>query len=209
MTPTARKFSKVALVAAVLALAAYWYWSPWLAIHQMRNAAKAGDAAAFNERVDYPLLRESLKGQLSSAIGARSAEKPEQSESRSGSGSDIARAGKALGSLFATAMVDRMVDVFVRPETVMRVMQEGKLMPRRESRSRAPGDTPPDEGGDVEDSNASSKREPIWTTERPGIDTFILYARRAGQAEDRRTGLVLQRRGFASWVLTEIRLPAL
>jgi hypothetical protein len=202
MTPTARKFSKAALVAAVLALAAYWYWSPWLAIHQMRNAAKAGDAAAFNERVDYPLLRENLKGQLSGAIGARAGE-------RSESGSDIARAGAALGSLFATAMVDRMVDAFVRPESVMRIMQEGKLMPRREPRAKAPSDAPAEEEGEAEGGQSTSKREPIWTTERQGVDTFILYARRAGQAEDRRTGLVFQRRGFASWVLTEIRLPAL
>ncbi|WP_067278242.1 DUF2939 domain-containing protein [Mitsuaria sp. 7] len=202
MTPTARKFSKVALVAAVLALAAYWYWSPWLAIHQMRNAAKAGDATAFNERVDYPLLRESLKGQLSGAIGART-------NDRSESGSDIAKAGAALGSLFATAMVDRLVDAFVRPESVMRIMQEGKLMPRRDSRSKAPNEAPSDEGGETDGSATPSKREPIWTTERQGVDTFILYARRAGQAEDRRTGLVFQRRGFASWVLTEIRLPAL
>ncbi|RZI56176.1 MAG: DUF2939 domain-containing protein [Rubrivivax sp.] len=198
MTPTARKFSKVALVAAVLALAAYWYWSPWLAIHRMRNAAKAGDAATFNERVDYPLLRESLKGQLGAAIGAKGSQ-------RSESGSDIAKAGAALGSLFATAVADRMVEAFVRPESVMRIMQEGKLMPRRESRAQEPGDSPSDADGGA----GAAKREPIWTTERQGVDTFILYARRAGQAEDRRTGLVFQRRGFASWVLTEIRLPEL
>ena len=202
MTPTARKFSKVVLVAAILALAAYWYWSPWLAIHQMRNAAKSGDATAFNERVDYPLLRESLKGQLSTAVGAKAAE-------RSESGSDIAKAGAALGSLFATAMIDRMVDAFVRPESVMRVMQEGKLMPRRESRAKQPDGTSSDPEGDGEGNSSSAKREPIWTTERHGVDTFVLYARRAGQAEDRRTGLVFQRRGFASWVLTEIRLPAM
>ncbi|WP_431264986.1 DUF2939 domain-containing protein [Roseateles chitinivorans] len=202
MTPTARKFSKVALVAAVLVLAAYWYWSPWLAIHQMRNAAKAGDAAAFNEHVDYPLLRESLKGQLGAAIGAKA-------NARSESGSDIAKAGAALGSLFATAMTDRLVEAFVRPESVMRIMQEGKLMPRHDPRAKTPGDTPSDEeGGEADGGTASPKREPVWTTERQGVDTFILYARRAGQAEDRRTGLVLQRRGFASWVLTEIRLPA-
>jgi hypothetical protein len=202
MTPTARKFSKAAFVAAVLALAAYWYWSPWLAIHQMRNAAKAGDAVAFNERVDYPLLRESFKGQLGAAVGAKATE-------RSESGSDIAKAGTALGSLFATVMVDRLVEAFVRPESVMRIMQEGKLMPRRDSRSKAPDDTPSDEGGEPDGSATPAKREPIWTTERQGTNTFILYARRAGQAEDRRTGLVFQRRGFASWVLTEIRLPAL
>ena len=202
MTPIARKLSKAALVAAALVLAAYWYWSPWLAIHQMRNAAKTGDATAFNDRVDYPLLRESLKGQLSAAIGTRASE-------RSESGSDIAKAGAALGSLFATAMVDRMVDAFVRPESVMRIMQEGRLMPRRDSRAKTPDGTPSDEEGETDAGKTRSTREPIWTTERQSVDTFILYARRAGQAEERRTGLVFQRRGFASWVLTKIRLPAL
>ena len=202
MTPIARKLSKAALVAAALVLAPYWYRSPWLAIQQIRKAAKTGDATAFNDRVDYPLLRESLKGQLSAAIGTRASE-------RSESGSDIAKAGAALGSLFATAMVDRMVDAFVRPESVMRIMQEGRLMPRRDSRAKTPDGTPSDEEGETDAGKTRSTREPIWTTERQSVDTFILYARRAGQAEERRTGLVFQRRGFASWVLTEIRLPAL
>ena len=57
-----------AILAAIFALGAYWYWSPFLVIRQMQSAAKVGDADAFNDHVDYPRLRESLKGHLNSTL---------------------------------------------------------------------------------------------------------------------------------------------
>ncbi len=195
----ASKALKASVLAVVVALGAYWYWSPFLAIHQLRAAAKAGDADAFNERVDYPRLRESLKGQLSAAIGDRMGD----GEPTNGA----ARAGAVLGSLFATALSDRMVDAFVRPEVVMRVMQEGKLLPKSDHRrGRRDQENPPEEASGSE---SSRSRTPVWSTERTSVDKLILYARDAGQPEEKRTGLVFERRGFASWQLTEIRLPAL
>ncbi|OWQ90393.1 hypothetical protein CDN99_13650 [Roseateles aquatilis] len=190
-----------AIAAVVVGLAAYWYWSPVLAIHQMRSAAKSGDAAAFNDHVDYPRLRESLKEQLAAAVESKVAE-------RSSPNNDLARAGAALGSLFAMAMTDRMVDAFVRPESVMRLMQEGQLMPRRKG-DRQASPQEPDATPAPDDSASAQRREPIWTIERQGVDKLTLYARRADQPEERRTGLVFERRGFANWQLTEIRLPAL
>lgn len=195
----ASKALKASVLAVAVALGAYWYWSPFLAIHQLRSAAKAGDADAFNDRVDYPRLRESLKGQLSAAIGDKMAEDAPRS--------DAARAGAVLGSLFATALSDRMVEAFVRPEVVMRVMQEGKLLPKTgQGRGRRDRGNPPEEASGPE---SSRSREPIWSTERTSVDKLILFARDAGQPEEKRTGLVFERRGFASWQLTEIRLPAL
>ncbi|WP_067065439.1 DUF2939 domain-containing protein [Roseateles chitosanitabidus] len=192
---------KIGAIAVVLGVAAYWYWSPFLAIHQLRAAAKAGDADAFSEHVDYPRLRDSLKGQLSAAIGGRMAERMPRS--------DVGKAGAALGALFASAMTDRLVDAIVRPEAVMRILQEGRLMPRSAARGGESDDSPPPETPDASGSAPAPSRAPIWSTERQGVDTFILYARQAGQPEDRRTGLVLERRGFASWQLTEIRMPSL
>ena len=111
-------------VALVLAIAAYWYWSPLLAVHQLQSAAKAGDADTFNDHVDYPRLRESLKGQLTAAF-------TEHMASQQAPDNDFGKAGAALGAMLGMAMVDKMVDAFVRPETVMRAMQEGKMVPRR------------------------------------------------------------------------------
>jgi type II secretion system protein G len=109
--------------AGILVLAgigAYWYWSPYLVMRQMREAAIHADADEFNDHVDYPKLRESLKGQLSARITGEMA-------NQSNSGNDFERAGAAFGSMLGLALVDRMVDAVVRPEMVMRAIENGKF----------------------------------------------------------------------------------
>jgi type II secretion system protein G len=101
-------------------MAAYWYLSPYLVMQQMRDAAVNADADRFNDHVNYPNLRESLKGQLSARIAG-------ELEHQSRSGSEFERAGAAFGSLLGLAMVDKMVDAVVRPEMVMRAMKNGKF----------------------------------------------------------------------------------
>ena len=182
---------KLGIVAIVLAVTAYWYWSPVLAMHQMQSAAKAGDADAFNDHVDYPKLRESLKGQLSVALTQYLGSQPQPEN-------EFAKAGAALGAMLGMAMVDKMVDAFVRPETVMRAMQQGKMMPNKEA---APQPAP--------QTSAEPAEKVVWQAERKGVDKYILYASEPGEAEDKRVGLVLERSGFVTWKLTEIRLPAL
>lgn len=196
----ASKALKAAAVAVALGVGAYWYWSPFLAIHQLRAAARAGDADAFNDHVDYGRLRESLKGQFSAAIGDKLV-----TDAPKG---DAAKAGAALGSMLAIALMDRMVDAVIRPESVMRILQEGKLLPKDRAEPRTPrggAGTPP---GDGPGTDAPPSQPPVWSTERKSVDKLILYARAADQPEEKRTGLVFERRGFASWQLTEIRLPA-
>jgi hypothetical protein len=103
----ASKALKAAVVAVVVGATAYWYWAPLLAIHSMRSAAERKDADTFNDHVHYPKLRESFMGQLSALM----AEKMGQS---SRSGSDMERAGAALGSMLGLVMVDRLVEAMVR-----------------------------------------------------------------------------------------------
>ena len=96
------------------------------------------------------------------------------------------------------AMVDKMVDAFVRPETVMRAMQEGKMVPRR------PADTASEPGSVGDSDNKVS-----WSSERKSVDKYIAYASKPGDTANQRIGLVLERSGFATWKMTEIRVPAL
>lgn len=74
------KALKAAAAAVVVGIAAYWYWSPLLAIRQMQTAARAGDADTFNDHVDYPRLRESLKGQFSAMLTKRLGGQPDAAE---------------------------------------------------------------------------------------------------------------------------------
>jgi hypothetical protein len=185
---------KGGVAAALVVIAAYWYWSPLLAIRQMQLAAKAGDADAFSDHVDYPRLRESFKGQFSAML-------TEKMAAQSSNDDSAAKVGAALGMMLGTAMVNQFVDAMVRPEVViMRAMQEGKLMPKKSADGGS--STPTDSG-----SPAPQKVE--WSAEHKGVDKYIAYAHRPGEAEDRRIALVLERSGFATWKLTEIRLPPL
>ncbi|UXH79075.1 DUF2939 domain-containing protein [Roseateles amylovorans] len=186
---------KVAVAAALIGLAGYWYWSPFLALHQMREAAKSSDAEAFNEHVDYPRLRESLKRQLAAAIEGRAGQSAQ-------SDSPLGKSGAALGSMLALAVVDRMVDTFVQPTAVMRVMQEGKLLPNPKEDRPSGEPQAPGEGADA----GAGRSDPVWSTERRGVNEFLLHLRKADQPDDRRTSLVFERRGFANWQLTEIRI---
>ncbi|WP_119157729.1 DUF2939 domain-containing protein [Caldimonas tepidiphila] len=185
MTQKSRRLVAAAFLAgATIAVGAYWHYSPYLAMHSMRSAAQERNAEAFNEKVDYPKLRESLKGQLSALV----AEKMGQTPATSGI--------EALGAAFGMALAGQMVEAFIRPEVVMRAMQSGEMHPVS------------DRGAD-EGKGSSKDGDVEWQVERPGIDKVIVYGRQAGESKsDPTLGIVFERTGFANWKLTGIRLPA-
>lgn len=184
--------SKRALAVAVLlivAVAAYWYWSPYVAMNSIRKAAQQGDAENFNRRVDFPKLRESLKGQFKAQMAAAMGD---VSKSRS----DAERAGGALGAMLGMTMADRMIDAMVSPEMAMKALSEGKLQhPSSRAKSRPQAD----------------QKDIKWRVERYGVDRVIAYGGQAGvdsKASDPSVGFVFDREGFATWKLSEIRLPS-
>lgn len=192
------KSVKLVALAAVVAIAAYWYWSPFLALRQMQIAAENRDADAFNQRVDYPKVRESIRRNFSAMF--------EDKLAKTGSGDPLARAGAAFGARLGGVMVDRFLDAVVRPEMMMRAMQSGYLSPvadKPPSDASQPGSEP---DGDP------AKRKLTWKYERQGLDKLVLHATQAEETGvlDRKRlglGLVLERSGFATWKLIEVRLP--
>ena len=59
----------------IVALMFGWYWAtPFYSVASLRNAALRGDARELNKYVDFSLLREDLKTQLSSLLLPRMAE---------------------------------------------------------------------------------------------------------------------------------------
>jgi hypothetical protein len=183
------KLLKSGLLVAALALAAYWYWSPLLTLRQMKSAAVRHDADTFNNYVNYPRVRESLKGQFSALIAAETVQ-------RHGGDVSAADAGATLGAVFGVMMVDRVVDALVRPEAVMHAMQEGRLA----GAGQPPASPSP--------SDKSSKGDtPRWVGERKGVDKYVVSASTPGDLPQDRVSLVFERSGFAHWALTEVRMP--
>jgi hypothetical protein len=180
-------------VLAIAALVAYWYWSPFLALKQMQSAARAQDADAFNRHVDYPRLRDSLKGQMAARMAA------ELDKSRS-----AGRSLGALGSLLGGVMADKLVDMLVRPETVMRAMQSGQFGPKAEP--AAPADSSP---AAAPDAAVKQDAPPKWAYVRNGTDQLIAYPADGAdstQPSRKKVQIVFQRSGFAEWKLTDVRM---
>ena len=88
------------MLAAAL-VAGWWFASPWWTLRSMRDAARAGDAAAVAAHVDFPALRQDLKGEVMAGLVA---------DAR-GSADPGARVGAALGG----ALVGPMIEALVTP----------------------------------------------------------------------------------------------
>lgn len=173
------KLLKVTAIAATIAVAsigAYWHYSPHLALHGMQAASKAKDADALNAYVDYPKLRESLKGQM--AVEMAKAAKPDQGE--------MGDAAAAFGMM----IVGPMIDAMVRPEFVMHAFNEANL---REKSS---------EGGD----EPAQKKDLDWSIERKTVDLVVVHVhdKNAVEVDTKPVGIVMERTGFASWKMTGI-----
>src|SRR5260370_1298387 len=95
------------LVAAVLLLIGMYVASPWIAVSQLRGAAKAGDRDKLDRLVDFPAVRESLKSQLKAQMLLKTQSDPDLKNNPF--------AGLAV--LVLPALVDRLVDAAGRTRT--------------------------------------------------------------------------------------------
>jgi hypothetical protein len=145
----ARSLIVVLVVAASLAAGAWWF-SPWWVLHQAKAAAERNDAQALSDVIDYPRLRESLKGEFNSALVGR------LRDGASGLG-EAGRTGAALGAVLASALVDKLVEVMVRPEFFIRAIRDGQfVLPGRSASERDRGAAPgAGAGGDAQGGGTS------------------------------------------------------
>lgn len=116
-------------VAAGLLAAATWA-SPYLRVHQLREAVAARDAARVADFVDFPALRANVKAQVLAGVGAGEL----ASQARD---NPFAAFGKSL----ALAVIDPMVDALVSPAGVVAMLDAGEVRIRRQDRpARSDGD---------------------------------------------------------------------
>jgi hypothetical protein len=95
---------------------------PYIVVWRVRDAAERGDAPAVTERVDFPALRENLKGTLAAKMNAYF--KP---------GEGLAA---NLGAAFGGVLLDRTIDAMVTPESLTWIVRG--LPPSAGQESHAP-----------------------------------------------------------------------
>ena len=96
----------VVLVAAV----AWFFVLPSLAANSLQSALKSSDVITINNTVDFPLLRENLRGTLGTALAQNS------------SSADVA---SVLGSALSGLILNPLVDQLVSPAGLVALFQGG------------------------------------------------------------------------------------
>lgn len=173
------------------ALAAYWYYSPYLVMRTLHQAAQAGDVDTINEHVDFPRLRESLKTQLGAAMLGSLKTAPDNPFA-------------ALGASVATAMVNGVVEVMVGPQMLMYSLRHGLAQePHRAGERPAPAAAPPGPPAGAQDP-PPERGQARWRMERLGPDRVVFHPR--DEDPGKAVGMVFERHGFAGWKLVAMQL---
>ncbi len=108
-----RKLLISLIIIAIIAFGGYYLASPYLTLYQLKSAVDAKDTATLIDAVDFPQVKSSVKEQLKTKVAQ---EIPAL---------DAADDGALLGAMFATAMVDGVVDAVITPKAVELIL-DGK-----------------------------------------------------------------------------------
>ena len=109
MTRQAKVYAAIALIAAIVLGAGWYFGSPRWTLHQMQAAAQAKDADKLGGYIDFPRLRESFKEQMKAKMAAEMAKTKDDNPFA------------ALGATLAMGMIDGMVDGLVTPAAMREV----------------------------------------------------------------------------------------
>ncbi len=171
------------IVLALAVMAGWLYASPYIAFRAMAKAAETGDAVALADYVDFPAVKESLKGSLTAQFN----------RSLSTKASDSPFAGLAV--LMAGAAVNTMVDQMVTPEGIATMYRQGKAARPAPRASSAPAPTPP---------AAGQAPEAVVTRGYRGWDRFEVRAANASAGTS--VALTMRREGLTTWRLRHVDL---
>ncbi|WP_137937923.1 DUF2939 domain-containing protein [Chitinivorax sp. B] len=175
---------KAVIAIVMVALCTWFYFTPHLAIREMRAAAEAKDAVKLAGYVDFPALRENLKASFNAKM---------TSEMAAGSGSNPLG---VLGAIFAAKIVDPMIDALITPESLFLLMKGSK--PKAIDLQHQDTATTTE--------SQSDKPETTTTSAYESFDRFVVTVNKNGSIEHS-VGLVFMRNGLFSWKLSALRLP--
>ncbi len=166
------------LIGGVLAVVlGSWLATPWLAVHELREAARARDAERLNAMIDFEELRESVRMNLLERVA------------RSDDGRTGSRA-RALGAAVAGALLGPMVDAVITPDAVASLL-----------RSQRP------EGAVWHASASQEHLSARSFYESPNRFVVNLRPAAEASDDEDPIQLVFHRDGMFAWKLAELRLP--
>jgi hypothetical protein len=166
----------VAVLLVVVCAGAY-FASPLLALYSLQSAAKSGNRDRLQQLVDFPVLRENLKGELTAYMVKAMRDDPRMADS----------AAAGAGMLIGTAMIGQAIDAYVTPDALAAMVNSGKA-PSQGAAASAP--TPGDGKlrSDYSYVDLNHFRVRLTRSDSPG-DAL---------------SLIMERRDLINWKLTRI-----
>ncbi|RUO44535.1 hypothetical protein CWE23_00355 [Idiomarina aquatica] len=150
--------------------------SPYLTVYQIKSAAESRDSEALSEHIEFSSVRQSLKDQLN-AMMASTMEPDETTK-----GNPFA----ALGAGIASIMAERIVDAYVTPAGIAKLMAGEKL--------------------DADNTENQQRNEKTLIDSSMFYESLNKFVVRVKDEQGDEGKFVLRRRGLG-WKLTEIVIP--
>lgn len=171
------------LVVIVTLAAGFWfYYTPYMAVNNVKKALAARDAVALADYVNFPALRENLKANIGAEL-ARKQGNPLQ----------------ALGAALVMVAINPILDTMLTPDGLALMMQGHRPDLLKDGRNKP---RPEGESSQAADSGGNETRMGY-----EGFDRFIVTVKKK-TGQDAPVVFVFQREGLFAWKLAGLRLSA-
>ena len=171
----------------------YWYWSPYYAADQIKNAIESGDTARMSKFIDFPKVRLNIQRQINNQIDLKLREFQSQPVTT-----------KNQIDLYSFQLVDRLVRDLVKEEGIAALISGKNKLTRNSSLNPNDGFKNVHLQAKVADKGMLG----VDVEKKYGDSVNRFYVTLSGKNRpDDKVLITLSREGFFFWRVTNVLLP--
>lgn len=171
----------------------YWYWSPYYAADQIKNAIESGDTARMSKFIDFPKVRLNIQRQINNQIDLKLREFQSQPVTT-----------KNQIDLYSFQLVDRLVRDLVTEEGIAALISGKNKLTRNSSLNPNDGFKNVHLQAKVADKGMLG----VDVEKKYGDSVNRFYVTLSGKNRpDEKVLITLSREGFFFWRVTNVLLP--
>lgn len=171
----------------------YWYWSPYYAADQIKNAIESGDTARMSKFIDFPKVRSNIQRQINNQIDLKLREFQSQPVTT-----------KNQIDLYSFQLVDRLVRDLVTEEGIAALISGKNKLTRNSSLNPNDGFKNVHLQAKVADKGMLG----VDVEKKYGDSVNRFYVTLSGKNRpDDKVLITLSREGFFFWRVTNVLLP--
>lgn len=171
----------------------YWYWSPYYAADQIKNAIESGDTARMSKFIDFPKVRLNIQRQINNQIDLKLREFQSQPVTT-----------KNQIDLYSFQLVDRLVRDLVTEEGIAALISGKNKLTRNSSLNPNDGFKNVHLQAKVADKGMLG----VDVEKKYGDSVNRFYVTLSGKNRpDDKVLITLSREGFFFWRVTNVLLP--